>query len=748
MVRRTHWRVLIGGDRLNYDNILEKFNVKEHRGDTAKAVCPYHLDKEASLSINHNKDEGKTLIFCHAGCQTRDILDKVGLKMTDLYDRPLDKNNKNNSKIEAVYHYKNESGEILFDKVRFKGKKFSQRRIIGKSTVWGLDAGIYYETYPGSDNWSKKKRDNAITRQFPSIDPVIYNLPNVINAVKSGQAVYFPEGEKDCQNLIKLGLVATCNFDGASKSSQKPKWRKAYNKYFTGADVILIPDNDDPGRAHMNNIAENLNGIAKSIKIIKLEGLPEKGDISDWLAMGKTKEELQDLIHNANEWTPENLSEDLDTVPVEFNPKYVNESGNKTTIMPVMENIISVLKHYNYEIKYNEILRKIFVYRNGKFINEIGDDTIYEIKDKCIIHKLNIPPQQIKPQLYRIGIQNTFNPVRDYLLECKSKWDGKSRLNELYETLKCDETSEKFKEKYIRKMLVTGVHLILSEHVTHAEGVLTLAGDQGIGKTSWFKNLMPKKFINDEKQMYFVEGKDLDLKKKDSLMECTSAWMLELGEVSSTFKKTEQDDLKNFITRPTDRFRVPYGTGSKDYRRNTFFCATVNDREFLSDDTGNRRWWVLYCIAINYKHNIDMDAIWGEAVYLWETGKETNYFTLEEQKEMNEYNSRFETLDNTTLLIMSYFNFNNEIRYWMKASDVFEILGRPTNFNTKKLGIALGKLKLDTKPGSARAKYYSMPPPKDNCNINFNFNPKNFERANYIDIKEVIEVSKLKSNIL
>lgn len=717
---------------MNFSNIKAHFKIKEDHGDICKAVCPTHPDKEASLSISYDKAQGKTIIYCHAGCKVREILDSVGLKMTDLFDKELSKSKEN---IEAVYHYRDIEGRILFDKVRFKPKKFTQRRLIDGATVWGLDSGLYYETYQGSNGFSKKKHDNALTKEFPQCKPVIYNLPEVIKAVKNESVVFIVEGEKDADNITRLGLVATCNFDGASKSSQKSKWRKEYNSFFENANVVLIPDNDEPGRAHMENIAENLSPITKSIKILNLDGVPEKGDISDWLQSGHTKEELQELIKNTEQWTNE---EDPDTVTIDFNPKYLIEKNNKVTIMPVMENIISVMKHYNYEAKYNEINRKVFIFKAGEIVNELGDDTIYAIRDKCIIHHLNIPPPQLRGQLYRIAIKNTFNPVRDYLLECKAKWDGISCLEQLYDTLQCDEISEKFKRKYIRKMLVTAVELVLSKNIANSEGVLVLAGDQGIGKTSWFRHLVPKKFTVDEKQLYFLEGKELELRKKDNLMESTASWFTEIGELSSTFKKSEIDDLKNFITRPSDRFRVPYGVGAKDYRRFTVFVATVNDKEFLNDDSGSRRWWVLKCKSINYAHDVNIDKIWGEAVYLWETGKETNYFTMEEQKEMQEYNSRYESLDNTTLLIMSYFNFKNELRYWMKASDVFDILERPINFNTKKLGVALRKLNLDTKIKHG-IKYYAMPPTKGNCADKM----KQFQRANYVDMKEVEEVSRI-----
>lgn len=332
---------------MDYNTIKSYFQIKSEHGDTCKAVCPCHQDKQASLSISHKKD--KTLLTCHAGCSTRDILNKVGLKMSDLWDEPLkEKPNSFNKNVADVYQYKDENGKVLFEKVRFIPKRFTQRRIIGKDIVWGLSGGTYFETFPGSNNWSMKKRDNAVTREFPQQNPVIYNLPAVIEAVKNKEIIFILEGEKNCNNLTKLGFTATCNFDDASKSIQKQKWRENYNPYFKNANIVLIPDNDNPGRAHMRFIAESLKDYVTSIKIIEFQGMPDKSDTSDWLEEGHTKEELLELINNTGEWTKEEVQEDLDLIKIEFDPKYVIEGSKKTVVMPVMENIISVLKHYDF----------------------------------------------------------------------------------------------------------------------------------------------------------------------------------------------------------------------------------------------------------------------------------------------------------------------------------------------------------------------------------------------------------------
>lgn len=324
---------------MDYQMIKSHFNIKQDNGYTCKAVCPCHKDNQASLGITYDDKDCKTLINCLAGCDTRDILKAVGLKMTDLFDREkiITDGSRSSSNIAAVYKYTDENGKVLFEKIRFVPKKFSQRRYVDNEIVWGLEQGTYYETYKGSHNWSKKKRDNVDTKEFEEVIPVIYNLPEVISA----DTVFIVEGEKDADNLKKIGFTSTTSFDGASKSKQKQKWREEYNKYFNNKSVILIPDNDEQGQVHMEFIAESLKKYQKnqgleqknqlnsqknqpfcikSIKILSVLdlNLPPKGDISDWLERGHTKEELLKIVNNTPEWNGENARTDIDILQFNF----------------------------------------------------------------------------------------------------------------------------------------------------------------------------------------------------------------------------------------------------------------------------------------------------------------------------------------------------------------------------------------------------------------------------------------------
>lgn len=350
---------------MRLEEVLARFNRVKRCGSGYKAECPAHDDKRQSLFISEK--DNKILMHCYAGCDIRDIVNAVGLQMKDLFKEEINNHKKSKKdNIVAIYPYIDLKGNVVFEKIRFKPKSFAQRRPTGDGGyIWGLDKGKYYETYPGSNNWSRKERNTA-SREFDSIEPILYNLPNLVKAIERNETVFIVEGEKDVENLKKLGLTATCNFDGASKNIQKSKWRESYNQYFKNADVVILPDNDDSGIAHAEHIAKSLNGIASSIRIVKLPGLPEKGDVSDWLENGGTKEELIKLVRN----TP---------VYVDFKPKnnYIYEydncywkpgkKGNEQLSNFIISLNTRVVSKENEEV--NEEVQATFITDTGKKIN-------------------------------------------------------------------------------------------------------------------------------------------------------------------------------------------------------------------------------------------------------------------------------------------------------------------------------------------------------------------------------------------
>ncbi|MCP4708831.1 MAG: DUF927 domain-containing protein, partial [Planctomycetes bacterium] len=243
------------------NNILEKLEgVKSTGQDTWQAKCPAHDDRHPSLSVRLS-DDGRILLYCHAGCSCAEICAALGIEQKDLF---VQKSNysKPQSRIIATYDYLDEEGKLLFQVVREKPKKFWQRRS------------------DGNGGW---------IRNLQGVRRVLYHLPELLQA-NPDQPVFLVEGEKDADRLITEGLIATTTSMGAGK------WREEYTEYFRDRKAVILPDNDAAGEKHAARIASALIDVAAEVKIINLPDLPDKGDISDWLDAGGTAEQLLDIV--------------------------------------------------------------------------------------------------------------------------------------------------------------------------------------------------------------------------------------------------------------------------------------------------------------------------------------------------------------------------------------------------------------------------------------------------------------------
>lgn len=280
---------------MDFNEIVNRFTIKNKNHNSAKAVCPCHGDKKASLSLTYDEASKKTLIYCHAGCDTKSILDIVGLTFDDL--GTVSTNKSESSNIENIYPYVDENGQLLFEKIRFKNKDFRQRRYVDGHTIWGLSAGTYTETFPGSNNYSPKDRPGANSITLQEQPKVLYNLPKLIHAVNENYPVYIVEGEKDVNTMTKLGLTATTAPNGGGKGNKK--WLDSYSKYFKGASVVIMPDNDEAGQNFADEIQYKLKNYAHATKIITISDKP-KGDITDWINEGHNIDEFKNIVSETN----------------------------------------------------------------------------------------------------------------------------------------------------------------------------------------------------------------------------------------------------------------------------------------------------------------------------------------------------------------------------------------------------------------------------------------------------------------
>ena len=234
-------------------------------GAQLSATCPHHPDRTASLSIGYH--DGRVLIFCHARCGIEDILDKVGLTKADLFDEKPEPRPGGRPTVTATYSYPDEQGLIGFEVRRYE-------------PGFGGDKKTFRPYLPG-----------ATKPGIGKVRRVLYRLPEVIAAAQQGGTVYIAEGEKDVDRLVALGHTATTNIGGAGNN----KWKSEYSTFLRGADVVIIADNDDPGRDHAHAIQASVTAVAKSVTLLKPAVNNKGADLSDHLAAGYTLDQLLPL---------------------------------------------------------------------------------------------------------------------------------------------------------------------------------------------------------------------------------------------------------------------------------------------------------------------------------------------------------------------------------------------------------------------------------------------------------------------
>lgn len=218
------------------------------------ACCPAHDDRNPSLSLRDTRD-GRVLAHCHAGCSQAAVVSE--LKQRGLW--PQSEKPAVPRRIVAQYNYTDEHGVLLYQVVRTDPKGFFQR-------------------YPdGKGKW--------INRKYPG--QVLYGLPEVMT---SG-IVFVCEGERDVGTLREQGFVATTIAGGA-----KAAWQANFTEALRGREVILIPDNDEPGWELMRRIAKALLG--KVSRLICFDDHHRVGakDITEWFELGHAEVELINLL--------------------------------------------------------------------------------------------------------------------------------------------------------------------------------------------------------------------------------------------------------------------------------------------------------------------------------------------------------------------------------------------------------------------------------------------------------------------
>lgn len=242
--------------------------------------CPGHADRTPSLKVDwSDKEDHGVLVKCHAGCTTEEICKSMGdpsmaslyapaVKSPTLTPPPKESEPEPGPRVAtARYDYTDEHGELLFSVIRYTPKGFSQIRADGVPSLEGVRRVLYKLHL-----WHQKKSGLALC-----------------------------EGEKDAETLLRLKMPATTSMGGAGN------WRPEYTEQLINGGIkrlVIFPDNDEAGEKHAALVAPLVHAAGIEVKVVRLEGLSKKGDVTDWIEAGHTKEDIKAAVAATKVWTP------------------------------------------------------------------------------------------------------------------------------------------------------------------------------------------------------------------------------------------------------------------------------------------------------------------------------------------------------------------------------------------------------------------------------------------------------------
>lgn len=507
------------------ESIANSLGGKKSTPEGYVCKCPCHDDRAASLSLKDT--EAGLLVNCFAGCEWKDIkaeLDRRGLLPSSKLPAKSKPQNK-------YYEYKDIAGNTLCRKVKTPEKKMWFERLDGNIWRPGL-AGMVVP---------------------------LYNLP----AVLSAEIVYLVEGEKDAETLIAAGLCATTNHAGAGS------WAPHLSDSLKGKTVIIIPDNDEPGRKRVRIVAKALQGFVKELRVFIPDNVPEHGDITDWYNAGndcskiferstvieKRKESKNAPIEDYFE-----LFESVWDGPRKclFSEKLMRWSTDGEFWTPCV-NSIGLVK--SAALVQNES-------REAKF-------SVSAIEHHFVAFEASKPPE---------------------LLVDIPEWDGQERIAAMA-TLMQLRPEAGISGLAWAELLMEWCALCFERlHNPRVQNrILILQGPQGIGKDTWTDMLV-------DGLGQFCVPLNVVAGDKDTFLSLHDGLVMKISEYDKT-SKTEVSTLKDMITTPKTMLRGAYERERRLRHARCSFISSANVKDLLRDHTGSRRYMIIEIESIQYAYD-------------------------------------------------------------------------------------------------------------------------------------------------
>ena len=315
----------------------------------------------------------------------------------------------------------------------------------------------------------------------------------------------------------------------------------------------------------------------------------------------------------------------------------------------------------------------------------------FYIEQKYKIHSR----EKLDDALRIIFAEREYHPIKEIIESVQ--WDGVSRIQDLFiKWLKCEDTP--YTREVTRLVFAGGIHRLYNPGCKFDDVAVLIGTKQGEGKSTFVRWLA----ICDD---FFTEVTEIEGQKGIEAIE--GAWVCEISELMAVTKTKEVEAVKSYITKLVDRYRRPFDRRTTDHKRQCVFIGTTNKEQFLTDKTGNRRWYPLKTYSSGYdlfaneqKIRHDILQTWAEAKHLYDAGKLNPFADRKLISEIREKQAQAVEDDYRIGMIEEYCKHRDKvciIELWQKA--LHNEFSKPTRKDSNDLALMLQSL-----PGWSKGK--------------------------------------------
>lgn len=450
--------------------------------------------------------------------------------------------------------------------------------------------------------------------------------------------------------------------------------------------------------------------IPKSVNQFMTVGVSENWNKHLFVAAKQLQEagfELDDAISTLELMQNPNYSGHLDNADLKTIKSAFNTPGKYNPLIewPVMITSKNGVEfpdpsnQNNFMFLANDILKLDIKYNELRNCIELGEKSWDDMdlsffRMKCRDFNLK-PTQELLDDVIRhIAYNNKYHPLKKAIED--TVWDGHDYIEDLYKTITIEGEELPIYRTYLRRWLIGMVRKI---YVPKTQtNVLTFLGNQSIGKSLWLEKFSIIPNIFNESQV--------NPDSKDDKIRCTNTLIWSISEIDAVTKKSDAAALKSFLTDSTFDIRSPYDKYAKQLTAVCSFCASVNERNFLVDSTGNRRFNIIPVLMLNKTHDINMFQVFAQAYALHLTG-ERHWFDYEEVQEINMINEEYMPATRTDYLVASIVPGEDQLN----ADELLTILGYKdsrNSFDFRMLGRSLSLIGIQNKRKVIQGHKYTV----------------------------------------